>query len=314
MIRVESLTRTYGDLTAVDQVSFEIRTGEIVGLLGHNGAGKTTIMKMLTGYLEPTGGCIEINGLDISTKRATVQRQIGYLPENDPLYYEMTVIDYLDYAATLHGIPDTERTDRIREAIAQTELSSRATDTIGTLSRGFCQRVGVAQAILHNPRVLILDEPTNGLDPTQVQHMRALIRSMAEHATVILSTHILQEVQAICSRVIIIQDGRKVLDSTMDELLTGKRLQVAVDAEPERAIKMLSSVNGVVSVESVSQRGPGNRYVLDLGNDVDPAEAAHIVASRIATEGWKLYALQPERRDLEQIFSEISAVERADSG
>ena len=314
MIRVESLTRTYGDLTAVDQVSFEIRTGEIVGLLGHNGAGKTTIMKMLTGYLEPTGGCIEINGLDISTKRATVQRQIGYLPENDPLYYEMTVIDYLDYAATLHGIPDTERTDRIREAIAQTELSSRATDTIGTLSRGFCQRVGVAQAILHNPRVLILDEPTNGLDPTQVQHMRALIRSMAEHATVILSTHILQEVQAICSRVIIIQDGRKVLDSTMDELLTGKRLQVAVDAEPERAIKMLSSVNGVVSVESVSQRGPGNRYVLDLGNDVDPAEAAHIVASRIATEGWKLYALQPERRDLEQIFSEISAVERAYSG
>ncbi len=314
MIRVESLTRTYGELTAVDQVSFEIGTGEIVGLLGHNGAGKTTIMKMLTGYLEPTGGCIEINGLDISTKRAAVQRQIGYLPENDPLYYEMTVIDYLDYAATLHGVPDTERTDRIREAIAQTELSSRATDTIGTLSRGFCQRVGVAQAILHNPRVLILDEPTNGLDPTQVQHMRDLIRSMAEHATVILSTHILQEVQAICSRVIIIQDGRKVLDSTMDELLTGKRLQVAVDAEPERAIKMLSSVNGVVSVEPVSQRGPGNRYVLDLGNDVDPAEAAHIVASRIATEGWKLYALQPERRDLEQIFSEISAVERAYSG
>ncbi|MCH7538559.1 MAG: ATP-binding cassette domain-containing protein [Proteobacteria bacterium] len=314
MIRVESLTRTYGDLTAVDQVSFEIGTGEIVGLLGHNGAGKTTIMKMLTGYLEPTGGCIEINGLDISTKRATVQRQIGYLPENDPLYYEMTVIDYLDYAATLHGVPDAERTDRIREAIAQTELSSKATDTIGTLSRGFCQRVGVAQAILHNPRVLILDEPTNGLDPTQVQHMRDLIRSMAEHATVILSTHILQEVQAICSRVIIIHDGRKVLDSTMDELLTGKRLQVAVDAEPERAIKMLSSVNGVVSVESVSQRGPGNRYVLDLGNDGDPAEAAHIVASRIATEGWKLYALQPERRDLEQIFSEISAVERAYSG
>ena len=314
MIRVESLTRTYGDLTAVDQVSFEIGTGEIVGLLGRNGAGKTTIMKMLTGYLEPTGGCIEINGLDISTKRAAVQRQIGYLPENDPLYYEMTVIDYLDYAATLHGVPDAERNDRIREAIAQTELSSRATDTIGTLSRGFCQRVGVAQAILHNPRVLILDEPTNGLDPTQVQHMRDLIRSMAEHATVILSTHILQEVQAICTRVIIIHDGRKVLDSTMDELLTGKRLQVAVDAEPERAIKILSSVNGVVSVESVSHREPGNRYVLDLGNDGDPAEAAHIVASRIATEGWKLYALQPERRDLEQIFSEISAVERAYSG
>ena len=310
MIRVEALTRTYGGLTAVDQVSFEIGTGEIVGLLGHNGAGKTTIMKMLTGYLEPTGGSIEIDGLDINTEREAVQQRIGYLPENDPLYYEMTVIDYLDYAATLHGVPDAERTDRIREAIDRTELSSKATDTIGTLSRGFCQRVGVAQAILHKPRVLILDEPTNGLDPIQVQHMRDLIRVQAQHATVILSTHILQEVEAICSRVIIVHNGQKVLDSTLDELLAGKRLVVAVDAGPERALALLSAVNDVVSVEPMTQRGPGHRYVLDLGNEGDPAEAAHIVASRIATEGWKLYALQPERLDLEQIFSEISAQER----
>ena len=306
MIRVEALTRTYGDLTAVDQVSFEIGTGEIVGLLGHNGAGKTTIMKMLTGYLEPTGGSIEIDGLDISTEREAVQQRIGYLPENDPLYYEMTVIDYLDYAATLHGVPDDQRNDRIREAIVRTELSSRATDIIGTLSRGFCQRVGVAQTILHNPRVLILDEPTNGLDPTQVQHMRDLIRFLAENATVVLSTHILQEVQAICSRVIIIHNGRKVLDSTMEELLAGKRLLVAVDAGPERALELLISVDGIVSVEPMAQQGPGHRYVLDLGEEDDPAEAAHIVASRIATEGWKLYALHPERRNLEQIFSEIS--------
>jgi len=310
MIRVEALTRTYGGLTAVDQVSFEIGTGEIVGLLGHNGAGKTTIMKMLTGYLEPTGGSIEIDGLDINAEREAVQQRIGYLPENDPLYYEMTVIDYLDYAATLHGVPDAERTDRIREAIDRTELSSKATDTIGTLSRGFCQRVGVAQAILHKPRLLILDEPTNGLDPIQVQHMRDLIRVLAQHATVILSTHILQEVEAICSRVIIVHNGQKVLDSTMDELLAGKRLLVAVDAGPERALALLSAVHDVVSVEPMTQRGPGHRYVLDLGNEGDPAEAAHIVASRIATEGWKLYALQPERLDLEQIFSEISAQER----
>ncbi len=310
MIRVEALTRTYGDLTAVDQVSFEIGTGEIVGLLGHNGAGKTTIMKMLTGYLEPTSGRIEIDGMDIRTEREAVQQRIGYLPENDPLYYEMTVIDYLDYAATLHGVADAEKDARIHDAIVQTELSSKAADVIATLSRGFCQRVGVAQAILHKPSVLILDEPTNGLDPTQVQHMRDLIRTVAEHATVILSTHILQEVQAICSRVIIIHDGRKVLDSTMDELLAGKRLQVAVDAEPERAIKLLSSLDGIVSVQPVTQSGPGNRYVLDLGGADDPAEAAHIVASRIATEGWKLYALQPERRNLEQVFSEISAQAR----
>ncbi|MFB3064169.1 MAG: ATP-binding cassette domain-containing protein, partial [Gammaproteobacteria bacterium] len=208
------------------------------------------------------------------------------------------------------GVPDAERTGRIREAIMQTELSSKATNTIGTLSRGFCQRVGVAQAILHNPRVLILDEPTNGLDPTQVQHMRDLIRDVAEHATVILSTHILQEVQAICSRVIIIHDGQKVLDSAMDELLAGKRLQVTVDAGPERALELLNAINGIVSVEPMAQLGPGYRYALDLADEDDPAEAAHIVASRIATEGWKLYALQPERRDLEQIFSEISAIER----
>ena len=313
MLRVEALTRTYGGLTAVDQVSFEIGTGEIVGLLGHNGAGKTTIMKMLTGFLEPTGGSIEIDGLDINTERAAVQQQIGYLPENDPLYYEMTVIDYLDYAATLHGVPDAERTDRIREAIVQTELSTKATDTIGTLSRGFCQRVGVAQTIMHKPRLLILDEPTNGLDPTQVQHMRHLIRTLAQHATVILSTHILQEVEAICTRVIIVHNGQKVLDSNMDDLLAGKHLLVAVDAGPERALELLSAINGVVSVEPITQRGPGHRYVLDLGKEGDPAEAAHIVASRIATEGWKLYALQPERRDLEQIFSEISAIERTES-
>jgi len=310
MIRVEALTRLYGDLAAVDQVSFEIGAGEIVGLLGHNGAGKTTIMKMLTGYLEPTGGSVEIDGMDISTEREAVQRRIGYLPENDPLYYEMTVIDYLDYTATLHGVPDAMRADRIRAAIVRTELSSRATDTIGTLSRGFCQRVGVAQAILHNPRVLILDEPTNGLDPTQVQHMRDLIRNVAENATVILSTHILHEVQAICSRVIIIHEGRKVLDSTMDELLAGKRLQVAVDAGPETALALLGAVHGIVSVESMQQRGPGHRYVLDLVDEGDPAEAAHTIASRIATAGWKLYALQPESRNLEQIFSEISAMER----
>ena len=306
MIRVEALTRTYGGLTAVDQVSFEIGTGEIVGLLGHNGAGKTTIMKMLTGYLEPTGGSIEIDGLDINTEREAVQQRIGYLPENDPLYYEMTVIDYLDYAATLHGVPDAERTDRIREAIDRTELSSKATDTIGTLSRGFCQRVGVAQAILHKPRVLILDEPTNGLDPIQVQHMRDLIRVQAQHATVIISTHILQEVEAICSRVIIVHNGQKVLDSTLDELLAGKRLVVAVDAGPERALALLSAVNDVVSVEPMTQRGPGHLYVLDLGNAGDPAEASHIADRRIQTEGWSRYARQPELLYVEPVFRDIS--------
>jgi len=307
MIRVESLTRTYGDLTAVDQVSFEIGQGEIVGLLGHNGAGKTTIMKMLTGYLEPTSGSIEIDGLDIATRREAVQTRIGYLPENDPLYPEMTVIDYLDFAASLHGVAEGERTARIRDAIHKTDLSSKAADLIGTLSRGYCQRVGVAQAILHKPKVLILDEPTNGLDPTQVQHMRELIRALAQQATVILSTHILQEVQAICDRVIIIRNGQKALDATMDELRAGKRLLVAVDAAPERALALFQGVDGVKSVESLNGQGAGHRYALDLSGENALADTAPLVASRVAAAGLKLYALQPESRDLESIFGEISA-------
>ncbi len=311
MIRVDNLTRSYGDLTAVDAVSFEIAAGEVVGLLGHNGAGKTTIMKMLTGALEPTDGAIEIDGLDIAAQRNAVQQRIGYLPENDPLYTEMTVIDYLDYAAALHRVPTVERAARIREAIDKTELGARAADPIGQLSRGYRQRVGVAQAILHHPRVLILDEPTNGLDPTQVQHMRALIRNLALESTVIISTHILQEVQAVCDRVIIIRDGRKALDATMAELQAGKRLLVSVDAAPEQAIGLFTGIDGVSKAEAVgvpiNPDGSGHRYALDLADADGLMSTAPRVAARVAAEGLKLYALQPESRDLETIFGEISA-------
>jgi ABC-2 type transport system ATP-binding protein len=307
MIKVKALTRTYGDLTAVDQVSFDIGQGEIVGLLGHNGAGKTTVMKMLTGFLEPTSGSIEIDGLDIASHREAVQSRIGYLPENDPLYPEMTVIDHLEYAAFLHGVPAGERPGRIRDTLNRTALTSRATDTIATLSRGYRQRVGVAQAILHDPRVLILDEPTNGLDPTQVQHMRDLIRSLAERSTVILSTHILQEVQAVCDRVIIIRNGKKALDATMEELRAGKRLLVALDAGPEQVLDLFGSMDGIQSVERLGEWGPGHRYALDLEARDRLADTAPLVASRIVAEGIRLYALQPETRDLEAIFGEISA-------
>ncbi len=306
MIKVDALSRMYGHLAAVDNVSFEIGTGEIVGLLGHNGAGKTTIMKMLTGYLEPTGGSILIDGLDISAAREAVQRIIGYLPENDPLYSEMTVIDYLDYAAALHGIVAEERVQRIRDAIDKTALADKAADIIATLSRGYRQRVGVAQAILHHPKLLILDEPTNGLDPTQVQQMRELIRSLARQATVILSTHILHEVQAICDRVIIIRNGHKALDATMQELRTGKRLLVSLDAAPEQAIERFKAISAVQSVEEVSAQGAGYRYALDLHNQTELSETAATVAAQVISAGWKLYALQPESRDLETIFAEIS--------
>jgi ABC-2 type transport system ATP-binding protein len=307
MIRVNSLTRTYADLTAVDQVSFEINQGEIVGLLGHNGAGKTTIMKMITGYLEPTGGSIEVDGLDIATEREAVQQRIGYLPENDPLYPEMTVIDYLDYAASLHGVEESDRPLSIREALRRTDLLSRATDVISTLSRGYRQRVGVAQAILHNPKLLILDEPTNGLDPTQVMQMRKLIRSLAETSTIIISTHILQEVQAICDRVIIINNGHKALDATMDELQSGKRLLVSVDAGLDQARSLFSKLDSVQAVEPVSDDGPAHRYALDLENAGELYDTAPLVAQCVAKEGLNLYSLSAETRNLETVFGEISS-------
>ncbi|MCI5121887.1 MAG: ABC transporter ATP-binding protein, partial [Candidatus Electrothrix sp. AUS4] len=187
MIKVEHLTRKYGDFTAVDKVSFEIGQGEIVGLLGHNGAGKTTIMKMMTGYLEPTEGSIIVDGLDVGKDRRKIQKKIGYLPENCPVYPEMTVLDYLEYSATLHGVAAQDRPALIREAVARTALEAKATKQLATLSRGYRQRTGVAQAILHKPDILILDEPTNGLDPTQIQHMRTLIADLAKTSTVIIS-------------------------------------------------------------------------------------------------------------------------------
>jgi ABC-2 type transport system ATP-binding protein len=219
----------------------------------------------------------------------------------------MTVIDYLDFAASLQGVPEEKRTERIREAIKKTELSSKAIDPIETLSRGFRQRVGVAQTMLHKPRVLILDEPTNGLDPTQVQHMRGLIRSLAREATVIISTHILQEVQAICNRVIIVRNGQKALDAKMEELRAGKRLLVAVDAAPERALELFTSVEGVGAVERLDSPETSHRYALDLGNESGLEDTAPRVADRVAKEGFRLYAMQPENRDLETIFGEISA-------
>lgn len=313
MIRVESLTRTYGDHTAVDQVSFEIGRSEIVGLLGHNGAGKTTIMKMLTGFLEPTAGHIEIDGMDIRTRRQAVQRQIGYLPENCPVYPEMTVIDYLDYAAALHAVAKSEREALIREAIARTELESKAVDLISTLSRGYRQRVGVAQAILHRPTLLILDEPTNGLDPTQIQHMRGLIKMLAESATIMISTHILQEVQAICDRVLIIQDGCKVLDAQLDALQSGSHLRLVTDAEPERVMALLNDLSQVTAVDSAAPDGKRHAYSLAIDGDLDPADVAPSVAQAVIGQGFKLFTLVPERRDLETIFGELSAREGGQS-
>jgi ABC-2 type transport system ATP-binding protein len=303
LITVENLSRRYGDFLAVDSVDFSIGAGQIVGLLGHNGAGKTTIMKMLSGYLEPSAGRVEVDGIDVADDPQAVQALLGYLPENLPLYPEMSVVDYLEYAAELRGVAEEARAAAVREAIHSTELEEKAFDTIDTLSRGYRQRVGVAQALLHRPKVLILDEPTNGLDPGQTQHMRDLIRSLAAQATVILSTHIMQEVSAICDRVMILRDGKLVLDENLADIQRSERLTLATDADAERVNSALKDVSGVG--EAVAQ--PTGRG-LALPIDGDERIAAQ-VASALVGAGINVYSLAPEHRDLESVFREVSEVE-----
>ena len=304
MIQATDLTRRYHDVTAVQDVSFTIDQGEIVGLLGRNGAGKTTIMKMLTGYLEPTAGSVTVDGLDIGGHRRDVQARLGYLPENCPLYPEMTVLDYLEYVATLHGIPEGDRPGRLRGALERTSLVDRARRRIATLSRGYRQRVGVAQAILHRPQILILDEPTNGLDPTQVLEMRGLITDLARESTVILSTHILQEVEAVCDRVIIIQDGKKVVDGRLEELRAARRLRIETDLAPETALPLLQ---GIASVQQAKSHGQsGERFTYTISGPDDPTLLSTACARALLEKEAHIFALHPERRDLETIFGEIT--------
>ncbi len=302
MIKVKSLSRNYGDFKAVDDVSFEIKKGEVVGLLGHNGAGKTTVMKMLTGYLEPTAGTIQVDQLRIDTEMRAIQSRIGYLPENCPVWPEMTVIDYLEYHAHLHGMEAANIQSAVADAIRRTALKEKATATIQTLSRGYRQRVGVAQAILHGPDIIILDEPTNGLDPTQISQMRELIHDLARSATIILSTHILQEVQAVCERVLIMCGGRLVVDSRIEDLQSGRQLHVTTDSG--EASDYLSRVAGVSKVEKLETADGKSSYLLDCEEVVAPE-----VVTAITSAGDKLFSLSPEIRNLETVFAEVNAVQ-----
>ncbi|WP_456387842.1 ABC transporter ATP-binding protein [Desulfolithobacter sp.] len=301
MIQIAGLSRHYGPFKAVDDVSFTIRRGEIVGLLGHNGAGKTTIMKMVTGFLEPTAGVIKVDDLRIGPDTRAIQQRIGYLPENCPLWPEMTVLEYLEYQAGLHNIAPEQVQKAVARAIRRTALKEKATLTIGTLSRGYRQRVGVAQAILHDPDIIILDEPTNGLDPTQINQMRGLIRELAGAATVILSTHILQEVQAVCDRVLIMRNGRMVLDARLDELQTDRRLRLVVNnGQADDYLKEISEIQEINTCTPVD-----GHPCFEL---TGPAEIAPRIAAAVHKAGDQLYTLQPVSRTLETVFAEVNSV------
>ena len=294
MLDAQGLTRRYGDVVAVENVSFSIKPGEVVGLLGHNGAGKTTIMKMLTGYLEPSAGRALVDGDDVADNPDAVQAKIGYLPESMPLYPELSVADYLAYTARLRGL---EPADVVPEAVRATELEGKLLDDIGTLSRGYKQRVGVAQAILHRPQFMILDEPTNGLDPSQTQQMRALIRGLAEHATVMLSTHIMQEVDAVCDRALILRGGQLVVDERLDSLVQAGALRVR--AAGGDVSGTLSSLPGVTNVEAAE-----GVYLASLSEPAETVAAA--VARRLVESGMTVHEIAPVKEDLETVFRRVN--------
>lgn len=302
MIAMQGLTRRYGNAVAADDITTTIERGEIVGLLGHNGAGKTTVMKMLTGYLEPSEGSVSVDGHDVQTARTEVQRRIGYLPENAPLYEEMVVQDYLRTIAALRGVPEDDRDARVAGALIDTDLVGRRSDPIRTLSKGLRQRVGIAQAILHRPDVLVLDEPTNGLDPTQIQQIRELIRRLGERSTILLSTHILQEVEAVCDRVLIMIRGRLVADAPLRELTGSRRVKVWTASGTDGVAQALRRLPSVTEVERLGTDGQMDRWAVGWQGDAPPI---HPILDLARDRGWTLGGVAPEQRTLEMVFQEL---------
>src|SRR5690242_2179006 len=250
-IDVKDISKSYGRLQALDRVTFQVAKGEVIGLLGPNGAGKTTLMKILTGYLEPDEGDVKIHGIDVLGDPLGAQRRIGYLPESAPLYGEMLVQEYLEMMAALRGVPGSEVRDRTIDAIKATGLTDRVIQPISTLSKGYRQRVGIAQAIIHQPDLLILDEPTTGLDPAQIVEIRDLIKRLATKSTVLLSTHILSEVEATCERVLVIMQGELRANAKLAELRNANAAVIAVAAGTTGVADLLKKVEGVTNVEAL---------------------------------------------------------------
>ncbi len=301
MIQIENVVRRYGENTAVRGVSLQIGRGEVVGLLGHNGAGKTTLMKMLTGYIEPTSGRITVGGKDVVEQRAEAQRLVGYLPENAPLYPEMLVQDYLLMMAELRGLPADRRVKAAARTAVATGLEQRLIQPIATLSKGYRQRVGIAQAILHEPAVLVLDEPTNGLDPVQIQVIRELIRKLAANTTIILSTHILQEVEAVCERVLVMIDGLLAADSPLEQMLASGEIRVsATGPDVGAALRAIEGVRSVKSLGDDPALAGYHSWALDA-----PVALAPAVAAAVAAAGARLGTLAPANQTLDAVFRRL---------
>ncbi len=307
MIEVRDLTRRFGSILAVDHISFSVTRGEVLGFLGPNGAGKSTTMKMITGFLAPTDGTAVVCGADIVADPIGAKRRIGYLPEGAPAYPDMSPRSFLRFIAEIRGFAGDEARRRIDLAVARTALVSVMEQPIETLSKGFKRRVGLAQALLHDPDVLILDEPTDGLDPNQKHEVRTLIKALAPEKVIVISTHLLEEVEAVCTRAIIIAAGRLLADATPVELAARSRLHNAVRVnladghdEAETALRRLP---GVVAVERVVDLEGGALLVLPRGGRPIVGEVTDLVR----TAGWAVRGLSVERGRLDEVFRTITA-------
>ena len=306
MIEVNNLTKYYGDFPAIEGISFTVNKGEILGLLGPNAAGKTTTMRILTGFIPPTSGSAKVAGFDVVGDSLEARKRIGYLPETVPLYTEMTVEDYLDFMGNIRGMDKGWRRRRIAEVIEITRLGEYQSSLIGKLSKGFRQRVGIAQAVLHEPDVLIMDEPTIGIDPIQVVETRSLIKGFGGEHTVILSTHILPEVSMVCDRVIIIHEGRVVAidrpDNLSERLRGTERVEVDIRGPAAQVMTTLRNVSGV---REVTRTGDGDvaSYYIESNSG---AEVGEEIAGLVIKQGWGLLRLQPMQMSLEEIFLRLT--------
>lgn len=303
MIEVEHLTKVYNGRKAVDDISFKVEKGEILGFLGPNGAGKTTTMRILTCYMPATDGTARVAGYDVFEESLEVRKRIGYLPENPPLYHEMTVYSYLDFVAKIKGTPSAKRKSHIDEVMQKTSIGDVRGRVIGRLSKGYKQRVGVAQALLNNPEVLVLDEPTIGLDPKQISEVRSLIKNLAGDHTVILSTHILPEVSMTCNRVVIINNGKFVAMDTPEGLANAQkgaeRIAMLVDGPAGAVREKLSSVDGVLGVNTEGGDGSPSRLTVECRLNTD---LRRTLAAVVVNEGWGLLELRGVSVSLEDVF------------
>ncbi len=313
MISVNHLVKRYGATTAVDDVTFSLQSGEVLGFLGPNGAGKTTTMRILTGFIPPDSGTASLGGLDVTADSLAVRRRIGYLPESAPLYEDMGTVDYLRYVAEMRGFPSSEGWTRVKRMVDTCGLGPALAKKIGELSKGFRQRVGLAQALIHDPDILILDEPTSGLDPSQIIEIRNLIKEIGREKTIILSTHILPEVSATCDRVLIIANGRLVGSGTPEELVRRASGGVGVlvtlrgpggDIEPG-----LGALEPAAAVEFVEAAAEAVTYRVRAAEGVEPPRLAEAVSGLAAERGWALRELRPEAATLEDVFLQLTTGE-----